>query len=76
MQPPCSFNQSLLSSVEREDDEREEDTELPSASWHPRPLEVSAETYKTTGSVIRIDFVSSTVLCGHVKGRVFFYDVD
>lgn len=44
VQPPYPFNQSLLSSEESEEDEQVEDTDLPAASWHPKPLGVSAET--------------------------------
>lgn len=50
VQPPYPFNQSLLSSEESEDDEQEEAPDLPASPWHPKPLRVSGETYRTTAA--------------------------
>lgn len=43
IQPSYPFNQRLLSSEESEEDEQVEETDLPAASWHPKPLGVSAD---------------------------------
>lgn len=77
VQPPYPFNQSLVSSEESEDDEQEEDIDLPAASWHPKPLGVSAETYRSTASVIRtgaLQTCSKTALCGCFKREVIYYE--
>lgn len=51
IQPPYPFNQSLLSSEESEEGEQVEDTDLPAASWHPKPLGVSADHTEAASAI-------------------------
>lgn len=58
VQPPYPFNQTLVSSEDSENDEQEEASDLPAAPWHPKPLRVSTETYRSRAAACRLRFVS------------------
>ncbi|XP_061694338.1 ataxin-7-like protein 2 isoform X2 [Syngnathoides biaculeatus] len=52
VQTPYPFNQGLLSSEENEDNEREDATDLPATSWHPKPLGLCTFGCRTLGCSI------------------------
>ncbi|KAK5863463.1 hypothetical protein PBY51_000492 [Eleginops maclovinus] len=77
--PQRAFNQSQLSAEQSEDDEKEEATDLPATTWHPKPLGLCTFGCRTMGCSIftfnrrlhHLRFALSAMLEHHVSTHLW-----